>query len=206
MKSHVSLSFLRGGRRATRRREAGVALIVSLVVLVIISLLGLSSIRGTAQQERMSANLYDREVTFQASETALRAAEVAVANSSDIAVLGGVDCRSNAPVPVTCPLVPANTWTADTTNWIDVPLEFQVNSGTLDSVAQYHIAWSGQEFGASEDVLSQASSANSAQYGESGALQSGTVTDVYRVTVRSRDDAAGGRSVVVLQTTVRVRN
>lgn len=65
-------------RPVMRRNQRGVALIVALVLLVTITLLGLSSMRNTGLQERMSANLYDRSLAFQASETALRDAEAAI--------------------------------------------------------------------------------------------------------------------------------
>lgn len=57
----------------------GAALAVSLILLVIITIVGLASIRGTSMQEHMSANMYDRELAFQAAETALRSAEALLA-------------------------------------------------------------------------------------------------------------------------------
>lgn len=63
---------------AMRRNQQGVALIIALILLVTITLLGLSSMRNTGLQERMSANLFDRALAFQASESALRDAEAAI--------------------------------------------------------------------------------------------------------------------------------
>ena len=61
-----------------RRNQRGVALIIALVLLVTITLLGLSSMRNTGLQERMTANLYDRSLAFQATESALREAEATI--------------------------------------------------------------------------------------------------------------------------------
>lgn len=58
-----------------RASQAGVALIVVLILLLVMTLLGLASLRGTLLEERMSANLYDRSLAFQAAESALREAE-----------------------------------------------------------------------------------------------------------------------------------
>ena len=69
-------------RPVMRRSQQGVALIIALVLLVTITLLGLSSMRNTGLQERMSANLYDRAIAFQASESALRDAEAAIVPAS----------------------------------------------------------------------------------------------------------------------------
>ena len=58
-----------------RRRQSGVALIVVLILLMVMTLLGLASLRGTLMEERMSANLFDRSLAFQAAESALREAD-----------------------------------------------------------------------------------------------------------------------------------
>ncbi len=70
---------LRGKPMAQRQR--GVALIVVLILLLIMTLLGLASLRGTMMEERMSSNLYDRSISFQAVEAALRQGEALAGNS-----------------------------------------------------------------------------------------------------------------------------
>ena len=59
-----------------RGAQEGVALIVVLILLLIMTLLGLASLRGTLLEERMAANLFDRSLGFQAAEAALRQGEV----------------------------------------------------------------------------------------------------------------------------------
>lgn len=59
------------------RDQQGAALIVALIFLVVITLLGLSSIRTAVQEERMTSNYLDRNLAFQAAEAALRAGEAA---------------------------------------------------------------------------------------------------------------------------------
>lgn len=63
------------------RRQAGAALVVVLVLLLIMTLLGLASLRNTIMEERMSANLLDRSLMFQAAESALRQGEAVAGNS-----------------------------------------------------------------------------------------------------------------------------
>lgn len=187
---------------ATRpSRQRGIVLVVSLILVMVITMVSLASIRGTTMQERMTANLYDREIAFQAAESALRAAEAAISNSPDIDDLGGVDCRPDAPVPVQCDNVPASTWQDDDTNWVNVPNDFRVGGALADgAIAQYHIAWLGQDTG--DDTFSLGSSANTAQYGGTGGVP---LANFFRVTVRSSNPGAlDGRSLVVLQTMVKV--
>ncbi|PKM06655.1 MAG: pilus assembly protein [Gammaproteobacteria bacterium HGW-Gammaproteobacteria-4] len=57
------------------KRQRGVALVVVLILLLVMTLLGLASMRGTLLEERMSGNMVDRGLAFQAAEAALREAE-----------------------------------------------------------------------------------------------------------------------------------
>jgi type IV pilus assembly protein PilX len=67
------------------RRQRGVVLIVALVVLLVLTLLGISSMQGTVMEERMAGNMYDRNLAFQAAEAALRAGEADAAADTNIA-------------------------------------------------------------------------------------------------------------------------
>lgn len=81
------------------RTQRGAALIISLVLLIAVMLLGLSGVRGTSLQVRMGAGLYDRQIAFQAAESAMREAEVAVAAGSN-PVFNGANGLYPEPVPV----------------------------------------------------------------------------------------------------------
>lgn len=56
-------------------RQAGVSLLVVLILLLVMSILGIAVLRSSGMQERMSANMRDRSIAFQAAETALREAQ-----------------------------------------------------------------------------------------------------------------------------------
>lgn len=73
------------------KKQTGAALIVSLVILVIMTLLGLSSIRTSSLEEKMATNLRDQELAFQAAEIALRDAEkrISALVAEPIATQGG---------------------------------------------------------------------------------------------------------------------
>lgn len=62
-------------RMPRRRRQSGMALLVALVLLVAVTLLGVSAMQGTILQERMSANQRDVEEAFNAAEFAMRRGE-----------------------------------------------------------------------------------------------------------------------------------
>lgn len=57
------------------KSQRGAVLIVGLVMLLLLTVIGLASIRGSELQERMAGNMRDHNQAFQASEAALRYGE-----------------------------------------------------------------------------------------------------------------------------------
>ena len=55
--------------------QRGAVLVVGLLLLIVMTVLGISSLKTVTLEERMSANVYDRSLAFQAAEAALRAGE-----------------------------------------------------------------------------------------------------------------------------------
>lgn len=179
------------------RRQRGVALIVSLILLVVATLIGLAASRSTMLQERMSGNTYDRSLAFQRSESALRAAEAAISANWQIAILNGVDCSPAGGAQ--CDVVPGDAFTGTSANWVDVAGAYNVNDARTEGIPQYQIHLIGT--GAAENSFGTSDNANSANYGAGGAPDN---VAFFRVTARSSDPAlSGDRSIVVLQTTVR---
>lgn len=180
------------------RSEQGAALVVALVLLLVITILGLSSMRGTSLQERMSANLRDRGLAFQAAEAALREAEAslgALAPSDfppplEAARLADDVCDNNPCVDGLCsrpdPKCP-DRWLSDAA-WRNVSAELGAGLGTLVIPPQYFIehipadipSWPGcdREVPMSPNCIMP--------------------TNFFRITARS---AAAGRSTVILQST-----
>lgn len=182
--------------RAVRREQRGVALIVSLILLVLATIIGLAGVRGTNLQERMSANMYDRSLAFQRAEAALRAGEDAIRVNGNIGDLRGVDCR---PVSgVRCSVIPENTFSGTSTNWVTVDANHDVNNDKTPGIPEYFIQFMGT--GSADSSFDLGANADSAAYG------AGSVENVafYRITARSSSPAdTADRSIVVLQSTVR---
>ncbi len=61
--------------------QRGVALVVVLILLLVMTLLGLVALRNTLFEERMTANQTDRSYGFQAAEGAMRQAEGTITNT-----------------------------------------------------------------------------------------------------------------------------
>ncbi|NOX91887.1 MAG: pilus assembly protein PilZ [Gammaproteobacteria bacterium] len=78
------------------KRQTGASLVVSLMLLVVLTLLGLSSMQSTIMQERMSNNVRDKGLAFQAAESAVRGGEDWVKNQ-DISKLKAQNGSSCSP-------------------------------------------------------------------------------------------------------------
>ncbi|WP_019918277.1 PilX N-terminal domain-containing pilus assembly protein [Methyloversatilis discipulorum] len=170
--------------------QRGVTLVVALMLLIAITLLGLASMRGTGMQERMSANLYDRAIAFQAAESALREAEALLATGTAGPFDGTVSGLYPKPAPGEDDF--ANRWESTATVW-----------------ASASVWWDGA------DADTRAKAAGAPQYiiEDLGIWPStpdcDTVTTIaadclkprYRITARSAP--VTGRPSVLLQTTYR---
>lgn len=193
----TTFAIIRRSQHSFPRAQRGVALVVALILLVVATLIGLAGMRSTNLQERMSANMYDRSLAFQRAESTLRAAEAAITSNWRVADLGGVDCSPEVGTP--CATLPANTFTADDTNWVAVDEDHDVNAALTPGTPQYHIQFMGT--GSAESDLGLEANAD---YGNYGNPYPPDDVAYYRVTARSSNpQVAEDRSVVVIQSTVK---
>ncbi len=83
-----------------QRRQRGVVLVVGLLLLLVMTVLGVTTIKSTILEEKMAGNLRDKDLAFQAAEAALRDGERLVRCNNcalDINGLTGLnmDCSSS---------------------------------------------------------------------------------------------------------------
>ena len=67
--------MIQSNERTFLCRESGSALVVSLILLVVLTMLGVQGMRTNVMQERMAGNMRERSLAFQAAEAALREGE-----------------------------------------------------------------------------------------------------------------------------------
>jgi type IV pilus assembly protein PilX len=65
-------------------RQRGAALVISLVIMVIMTLIGLSGMRTTTMSEQMAGNYRDQALALQAAEAALRVGENYLRETTDL--------------------------------------------------------------------------------------------------------------------------
>lgn len=180
-----------------RRSQRGVALVVALVLLVVVTLVGLASIRGTTMQQKMTANFYDREIGFQAAEAGLRAGESwLLANPNNTTII-----RNCTDPSLQCIANPFDSGGAAAAQIQTVP------TATFDAGAmgvgqpQYVVEKMGVCSGGSNGNFAFTNDENN-QGGGNSLVSSGMC---YRVTAESNANAnLNDRSNVILQVMVRL--
>lgn len=80
-------------------RESGAVLVVSLIMLLLVTVLGLSTIGTTTMQEKMAANTRDKDLAFQAAELALKVAEKALEEEGLTALDFTPECSNGLCAP-----------------------------------------------------------------------------------------------------------
>ena len=66
----------------TMQKNSGSGLVISLLILLILTILGVTALNTTVMEERMSSNTRQRNMAHQAAETAMKAAEQWLGNTS----------------------------------------------------------------------------------------------------------------------------
>ena len=184
--------------RPTFFKQSGAALPVALVMLLISTIIGLSSMRSATQQEKISSNLYDRSLAYQAAEAALRAAETAIVDGKTSNIIA---CTEVVNTDDVCSSIPPVTFTSTNTDWKDADVELPESQELLNTgKPQYYIQNLGSTGGIAE--LGSERSANDDAYESMGKAASGAT--LYRITARSSNpEDSKNRALVVLQATIK---
>lgn len=187
-------SSVNTGSSHPRVKNKGVALVVALVLLVVVTLVGLAAIRGTTMQQQMTSNFYDREIAFQSAEAALRAGESLVLNDPTDATIR--DCRPvNNKVCASDPF----TDTDQSTVTVQTLATSQFDAGALASGQPQFVVENMGDFADANGSVKQLSGC--ASYGGCGA---GANSTYFRITARSGSPAnSANRAAVTLQSTFR---
>jgi type IV pilus assembly protein PilX len=78
------------------RKQSGTVLVISMIFLLLLTIVGLSGMRSSIMNERMSGNMRDNSLAFNAAEAALRNGESWIDNSGNIKIVRWDSC-ADAP-------------------------------------------------------------------------------------------------------------
>lgn len=175
-------------RKSHRLNERGAVLIAGLLILVVLSILGVTTMQSSLLQERMVGNLEQKDLAFQMAEAGLRDAE------NFILTTALLPASFNGTAGLYTPAAAGDQPHWNSIDWNNVE-QYRVYSAN-DDVAdlpelqrpRYIIELLASVSGEADEDASQA-------YGP----DDGTGARVYRIT--SRGLSPNGRAVVMLQTT-----
>lgn len=72
-------------------KQSGAVLMVSMVMLLLLSIIGVTGSQVTSLEEKMAGNSYDQNIAFQSAEDALRSAEQVIDNLPDLSTFDGTN-------------------------------------------------------------------------------------------------------------------
>jgi type IV pilus assembly protein PilX len=173
------------------RSQSGVVLVMTLIILLVVTLLGVSSIQLTGLQERMSRNATDAAFAFGGADAALRAAEIAIeaedgldSYTNDVTT---VDNKYSIEAVNNAPLWSNAAWWDTTANGIAVTT-YDTTAGA-DRVPKYLV----------EFVRTSTPDLDVTNIGNVGSTVTAEDTHYFRVTARGIGRTAGAK--IYMQTT-----
>jgi len=169
-------------------RQRGAALVVSLLILLVMTLIGVTAMQTTVMEERMAGNLRNSNLAFQAAEAALREAEAYLAPLT----------AANQPTAVSaCLTPPCTVWQPNQVASMDfgsldrswweanaIPYGTNGSNGPLSNIAgQPYYVIEELDFISDSKVIPQSSTASGGTY-------------VYRITAQGIGGDPNARAIV----------
>lgn len=116
-----------------RNTQQGAVLIVSLIILVLMTIIGVSAIKTTTLEERMVGNMRDQDLAFQSAEAAVIEGENYLENTVLIVTDGSAGIHDKGTLIDQFPFY-ADTWTDNTKS---IPATVSINNE--ENVPRYYI-------------------------------------------------------------------
>lgn len=152
--------------------QNGITLIVGLMIVLLMGVLSLAAIRGSGLQESMAGNMRDRNLAFQAAESALRQGETVVLAKGVLPAFNGANGLHQMKGPADTPSKFSDA------NWADAALVKATSLG-LSGLVYAEPAYIVEELPA--DIGKEAAASGNGTDAESLYLEA----IPYRVTVRA---------------------
>lgn len=172
-------------------RQKGAVLVISLIMLLLLTLIGASSMQTSSLEEKMAGNIRDEDLAFQAAETALRLAEAVVATNHLAFSVATNGTGSNGLYTTIGATLsdPLGFW--KTVDWSSSTAVATYSGGTLNNIS------SAPLYIIEELPTSGGNSTNSGGSLEAGTAGSSQTISWYRITARGT--GGSNNAVVIVQ-------
>ncbi len=135
-----------------KNRQQGVVLIISLLILLVMTMLGISAISNTSMEERMSNNFQQSMIAFQASESTIQSVFVAGDPGGTGAAINPFYVSANDPLK-TALTSGINTTTTTVTKNMDPQSKLKATLSTTATVSYTGAAQLCPGYGAGVNCL-----------------------------------------------------
>lgn len=130
----------------TPQHQRGAALVVSLLILLVMTVIGVSSMQTTILEEKMASNTREREQAFEAAEAALRGAEAFLEGTVAITSPFDTDGSDGLYDDTVQELWNTVTWTAaDSREYSDFSSTYATGSSNKPRYIVEHFGTTGTE-------------------------------------------------------------
>jgi type IV pilus assembly protein PilX len=136
------------------KRQSGAVLVVSLIMLLVMTLIGVTAMRSTTMEEKMAGNSRDHAVAFQAAESALRQGEETDADISAFNFDGANGTAAHYAQDSTIDTFSNGTWSNANSLAYDSALHTTADL-PVDSAPRYVLQYRGELPLDSDDTLVQ---------------------------------------------------
>lgn len=135
-------------RPIQQQRQRGVVLIVCLVMMVLMTIVGMAGIRVISTQERMVTQAFDRTLSFQAAESALREIERRIETVGRPEPIPSTPCAlMGSPNPImVCGLITTTVPRWKSTTFTDWAPASPNGAGNFEVTPQYFVEYLGDTF------------------------------------------------------------
>lgn len=178
------------------RSQRGMTLIVGLIMVLLMSIVAVSAIRGSNMQELMAGNMRDRNLAFQAAEAALRNGELIVQTQGEALVFNDSEGLLNNQNKLDAVAGPVAVWNDATWEAYSLTLNKADIELNLTRMPDYVIELIEVE------GAGAAASGESVEYGMN--VEEAGNRAIYRVSARGFGGSESSR--VVLQSTYRAQH
>ena len=156
--------------------QQGVVLIVGLILLLLLTLIGITGMQMTSLEEKMAGNMRDRNLAFQAAESALAAGEKWLEDTA----LPVVFCSK--------------------ANGRYLPLDRDCNSATVETVPVWEsVGWNNQDSVAYAGELSNLSADPRYIIEDMGCVSLAACPGIHNYRITARATGGSSDAVVILQ-------
>ena len=155
--------------------QEGIALVISMIMLLLMSILGVTAMQTTVLEEKMAGNFKNVNLAFQAAESALKDSENYLSTTSVLPSFNGVSVNG---------LYPSNTGLWNTIDWSDTSKVRMYTGPAISGVTTAPIT-----------IIERIASA-----GGTNSLEAGATGTAYTYRITARGVGGTGNAVAIVQT------